>query len=355
MSRYAMEQVCPFCLTAVGTEPSVQCPVCNSVHHADCFAEGSGCAVLGCSHDRTDVQSDQHPTPLVMAGALPAESRTGEASERTGPVGLRPPQGIAPAPEPAQPGWAYSAPVRVPVPPGAMSPHLPAAPPPPPSPPGFASFPHTEQPHAQPAAASARPARKPWGALAGAALAAILAFALGFGIASNSAGDSYDDGYQAGKSAGYSDGRSDGYSAGESAGKSAGYSNGRSDGYSAGKSDGYDEGYTAGQEDAPTPATSDSEGSTEPSAEGLSSGTVWVDELAYGTTDNDSVRHLQWALRDKGYADVEITGDYDDATDVAVRAWQESIGNQPDAAGESSLGQVQASRMFEDYPAIDVY
>lgn len=75
--------------------------------------------------------------------------------------------------------------------------------------------------------------------------------------------------------------------------------------------------------------------------ESIGPGDVWVGLLKFGTADSDSVRRAQRQLK------IEQTGNYETATDAAVRAWQESIGNTPDPEGQSSIGPKQAARLFE--------
>jgi hypothetical protein len=39
---------CPFCLAQVQEATPDYCPACGTVHHADCWADAGGCAVVGC-------------------------------------------------------------------------------------------------------------------------------------------------------------------------------------------------------------------------------------------------------------------------------------------------------------------
>lgn len=45
-----MPRLCPYCRASLeGSEDSVTCPSCSTEHHADCWSENGGCAVVGCS------------------------------------------------------------------------------------------------------------------------------------------------------------------------------------------------------------------------------------------------------------------------------------------------------------------
>lgn len=42
---------CPICQTTIGAgEPIMACPLCEQVHHRDCWAEVGGCATYGCEN-----------------------------------------------------------------------------------------------------------------------------------------------------------------------------------------------------------------------------------------------------------------------------------------------------------------
>lgn len=70
-------------------------------------------------------------------------------------------------------------------------------------------------------------------------------------------------------------------------------------------------------------------------------GNVYVSKLKYGQTDSDSVKRLQTVLK------IAESGNYDGATDLAVIAWQKSIGDTPDPVGKSFLGPKQAVLIFK--------
>ena len=78
------------------------------------------------------------------------------------------------------------------------------------------------------------------------------------------------------------------------------------------------------------------------------SGAVYVGKLRYGQRDSDSVRRLQYRLNAVVAPSpaLPVTGNYLALTDAAVRRWQASIGNAVDAAGRSSIGPLQARRLF---------
>ena len=78
-----------------------------------------------------------------------------------------------------------------------------------------------------------------------------------------------------------------------------------------------------------------------PISDGIGVGDVWIGLLKFGTIDSDSVRRMQRQLK------IEQSGNYDSPTDEAVRNWQSSIGDTPDPAGQSSIGPLQAQRLFE--------
>lgn len=82
-------------------------------------------------------------------------------------------------------------------------------------------------------------------------------------------------------------------------------------------------------------------------------GPVHLDYLDYGTTESDSVRRLQWVLKQEGYS-IRVTGNYLSETDGVVREWQSDVGDIPDEAGQSSVGSRQAERLFAPYSGIRV-
>lgn len=84
-------------------------------------------------------------------------------------------------------------------------------------------------------------------------------------------------------------------------------------------------------------------------------GDVYVSKLHYGQPDSDSVPRLQQALNvislpAPGNITLAVTGNYDDPTDIVVRAWQRHIANTPDPAKGSSVGPQQAATLFAQPP-----
>lgn len=49
---------CPYCQAPIAAgDAALMCPICNAVHHADCYTENGGCAVYGCTARPTDIPS----------------------------------------------------------------------------------------------------------------------------------------------------------------------------------------------------------------------------------------------------------------------------------------------------------
>jgi hypothetical protein len=82
-------RTCPYCRFALKQGVAAcRCDACGALHHADCWADGGGCAVLGCAGaaDATAVMA------LPAAAPAPAPS-----------AGVAAPAGGAPPPVPAAP------------------------------------------------------------------------------------------------------------------------------------------------------------------------------------------------------------------------------------------------------------
>ena len=85
-------------------------------------------------------------------------------------------------------------------------------------------------------------------------------------------------------------------------------------------------------------------------------GDVWVGLLKFGTTDSDSVRRMQKVLNGislppPGNVTIPLKpGTYGPMTDDVVRTWQLSIGDAPDTKGASSVGPLQAAKLFAGTP-----
>lgn len=56
---------------------------------------------------------------------------------------------------------------------------------------------------------------------------------------------------------------------------------------------------------------------------------VYLDKMVHGQKDSASVYWVQRRLRELGYDSVLKTGTYDDATEAGAKAWQISVGNDP--------------------------
>jgi len=61
----------PYCRAQIGPdEPSLACEGCGTLHHADCYAENSGCTIFGCSKAPADEPKLHVSTPdLLVVGS----------------------------------------------------------------------------------------------------------------------------------------------------------------------------------------------------------------------------------------------------------------------------------------------
>ena len=60
---------CPICQTTVGRGESViTCPLCDQVHHRECWTDVGGCATYGCDNAPKDEKSAPAETPLSAWG-----------------------------------------------------------------------------------------------------------------------------------------------------------------------------------------------------------------------------------------------------------------------------------------------
>ena len=77
---------CPYCRFPLKEGVPVHaCESCGSVHHAECWGDGGGCAVFGCAAAGTATAVSQAPAPATQAyAAPPAYQAVPEA-----PVGIR--------------------------------------------------------------------------------------------------------------------------------------------------------------------------------------------------------------------------------------------------------------------------
>jgi len=81
-----------------------------------------------------------------------------------------------------------------------------------------------------------------------------------------------------------------------------------------------------------------------------SKGDVYVPRLHKGRDNSDSVRRLQYRLRnhqDHGTSDLPITGNYATRTVEAVRRWQRNVAEVPPNDG-SEMPEAHARRLFGD-------
>lgn len=63
---------CPYCRFPLKEGVPVHaCESCGSVHHAECWADGGGCAVFGCTGAGTAAAPAQAPAPVTQAYAAP--------------------------------------------------------------------------------------------------------------------------------------------------------------------------------------------------------------------------------------------------------------------------------------------
>jgi len=119
-----LNPVCPYCRTEVGEAEGERkdCPGCGTPHHADCFAENSGCTVFGCANAPSDeakvtvsgtdlmgnVVTRQAPAPVVRPGfSLGSGYTTFRApvlgAEQPGPIGAPQASGMQQPPPPPPP------------------------------------------------------------------------------------------------------------------------------------------------------------------------------------------------------------------------------------------------------------
>ena len=54
------QALCPFCRDGIDVSGELAldaCPACNTVHHAECLQEASGCTVFGCGGGRAGARA----------------------------------------------------------------------------------------------------------------------------------------------------------------------------------------------------------------------------------------------------------------------------------------------------------
>jgi TM2 domain-containing protein/RING finger family protein len=63
-------EVCPYCRSSIASSDlSLVCEGCGTRHHADCYAENSGCTIFGCSNGPADEPKVSVSPPELMAAA----------------------------------------------------------------------------------------------------------------------------------------------------------------------------------------------------------------------------------------------------------------------------------------------
>lgn len=88
-------RTCPYCRFACKSGVQVvDCPTCSALHHADCWADNGGCAVVGCA---AAPAPDGAPG---RAGIAKATADVGAAPERSTASRPPPPPGRPPSPGP---------------------------------------------------------------------------------------------------------------------------------------------------------------------------------------------------------------------------------------------------------------
>jgi len=88
-------EVCPYCRTTIGAEDQpLRCEGCGTPHHADCYAENSGCTIFGCSKAPGDEPKLRVSVPELVAAATPAAATANRVA--------------APMPPPPPPGGTVS-------------------------------------------------------------------------------------------------------------------------------------------------------------------------------------------------------------------------------------------------------
>ena len=56
--------MCPICQTMISsTEPCVDCPACEQIHHRECWSEIGGCGTYGCREAPAEEKTDQAAAP----------------------------------------------------------------------------------------------------------------------------------------------------------------------------------------------------------------------------------------------------------------------------------------------------
>lgn len=86
-------RTCPYCRFLIKEEARAErCDACSAVHHADCWEDGDGCAVLGCRNNAAS--REMPPTSKVLGG--PTQT-LGHAQTHLAPAPIGKPPGPTPA------------------------------------------------------------------------------------------------------------------------------------------------------------------------------------------------------------------------------------------------------------------
>ena len=70
-------KTCPYCRFPLkGGVRGELCDSCGTVHHAECWGEGGGCAVFGCTAKATQTEAATVSRPVVTPRETPTRLRT---------------------------------------------------------------------------------------------------------------------------------------------------------------------------------------------------------------------------------------------------------------------------------------
>jgi hypothetical protein len=222
---------CAYCHVELDRETAPRCPVCGAVHHADCWDENGGCAVLGCvaAPDAAHPQVSESLVTVPVAAAFSAGLHAAEPTRPLSPADFGGFNATAVAveeiaPVVTQPVGSAAQSARQ-IPPNTVR-ILPPAP--------------------NPTVRHSPRGPRVRTVLSGLALIGLPVLA-SVATANNALAPVYghlanEPEVDTERDTAYDEGRSDGYDEG----RSDGYDEGRSDGYDTGYDVGYDEGYDSG-------------------------------------------------------------------------------------------------------------
>jgi hypothetical protein len=87
-------RACPYCRFPLkGGAPAERCDDCGALHHADCWADGHGCAMVGCTQAASTAQPTTDATIVAAAPAHPPPPPPAAAQYASPPAGHRAPSG----------------------------------------------------------------------------------------------------------------------------------------------------------------------------------------------------------------------------------------------------------------------